>query len=536
MKPPATKLYYFPSLDMDQVIDQHIDMKGLPKYTLEEIDAFCEDPISFNQLRAAAQPNHQISKPNKAVLEVKYVCLIDAIICRYLNNERGLVILNAGVLQDVVGKEYKTMLDNLRLMGVIGRSGSYQVGKYPETIKICEPYASNIEDRFTCNQKYTKFKEKLDTAVKKLTSQSKTLSDYEFDGDKTSFSYQLLSQVATKNIESDEMFKKKYQIALSYLTVLYKNELELFVKEYPYENDIKKHYSEIISNKYDNKILRTKLISDHNNRSYHLLTLTPKHLKHFLNIKYSIDIKNAHPLLFSYILFLNYNIDIEKLSIKINNIQISYQYDIKKLCNKIKINNLLKDKNANKIPPDVFDYIDSTFKGKLWDDLEKRFQGQFTRDEIKIKLFKDVYYSKRNAIRYSEFAKAFKADFPNVYKLIQKLKDPDHAYLSNRMMALESEIIREVLARLYKKRGLYVINIHDAIVVLETKFDSKVDFQDTILKTMCQVLAGYGLVPTFSIDTFHPDKAFAELAEALAEARSREGSDEEVSAENKIFS
>jgi hypothetical protein len=72
------------------------------------------------------------------------------------------------------------------------------------------------------------------------------------------------------------------------------------------------------------------------------------------------------------------------------------------------------------------------------------------------------------------------------------------AALPNIMMDLESEIFREVLKSLYRKR-ISAVHIHDAIVIPYTR--AKVDVEQ-VESVMRDVYKKYGLHPTFSVDEY----------------------------------
>jgi hypothetical protein len=70
--------------------------------------------------------------------------------------------------------------------------------------------------------------------------------------------------------------------------------------------------------------------------------------------------------------------------------------------------------------------------------------------------------------------------------------------LPNIMMDLESEIFREVLKSLYRKR-VSAVHIHDAIVIPLTRAD--VDVEQVVV-VMRDVYKKFGLHPTFSTDIY----------------------------------
>ena len=140
-------------------------------------------------------------------------------------------------------------------------------------------------------------------------------------------------------------------------------------------------------------------------------------------------------------------------------------------------------------------------------------------------MFAEVFYSKTPKITWKEFAKEFKREYPNVYDLILRWKEPLNHYdlrdcvlarkkavqlndatlmtnqetaLPNVMMDLESEIFREVLKSLYRKR-IPAVHIHDAIVIPNTRANVDVEQIESVMR---DVYKKFGLHPTFSIDTY----------------------------------
>ena len=190
------------------------------------------------------------------------------------------------------------------------------------------------------------------------------------------------------------------------------------------------------------------------------------------------------------------------------------------------INNNIDKSIIARFAPDELLYIYKTTKGLFWDDILTEHQGEgYDRAEIKQKMFAEVFYSKTPKIAWKEFAKEFKAQYPNVYGLIERWKEPlkhddlkncllarnkavlldGKAYtkdqetaLPNIMMDLESEIFREVLKSLYRKR-IPAVHIHDAVVIPDTRAQVDVEKVESVMR---DVYMKFGLHPTFSVDTY----------------------------------
>ena len=61
------------------------------------------------------------------LLAKKYEFLIHTIIKRVLNNDNGMAYLHSAILQNVFGKDYRKMLDNLFKMGILHSDGYYSL-------------------------------------------------------------------------------------------------------------------------------------------------------------------------------------------------------------------------------------------------------------------------------------------------------------------------------------------------------------------------------------------------------------------------
>lgn len=94
------------------------------------------------------------------------------------------------------------------------------------------------------------------------------------------------------------------------------------------------------------------------------------------------------------------------------------------------------------------------------------------RPTIKEKMFQEVFYSKALGGTNMIYQNEFKRIFPNVFKMIlehrREFRAAKKEHLSYLLMRLESDIIQGVLRNLFDK-GYCVLNIHDAIVVLDTE-------------------------------------------------------------------
>ena len=500
------KLYTIEGVDYDAIIAlyRQICVEGVKDIDTNTISVYSSD-IEYLQVR---KPRKPLNDDTKILNKAKY--LIHTISYRQLTNRENSdgAYLQYAVLQSVLGKDVYELLKALEKLGYIHITYQYIVGKHSMLYKVIGGDITSTEcGNYTIKKYIDKTKQLLKDAVLVRLNSEEFKKEY---GENFGNSY----------IKNLNLFKVKDVYGFNNYI---KNEIELNPKKESYYNFIKESFNS------DLKIYRI----DGNNRIYHLLTSLERELKEFINIRYSIDCKNSHPVLFNYFIFNYKGIDIETsylissilYSIDKSLISSNNHYDIEKLCN-ILINNNIEKSIIAKFTPDELLYIYKTTKGLFWDDILTEHQGEgYDRAEIKQKMFAEVFYSKTPKIAWKEFAKEFKAQYPNVYNLIIRWKEPTKykdlndcllarnkavlldgkAYtqkpetaLPNVMMDLESEIFREVLKSLYRKR-IGAVHIHDAVVIPDTRAQVDVEKVESVMRA---VYKKFGLHPTFSVDTY----------------------------------
>ena len=503
------KIYTIEGIDYDAVIDKY---RELCEQGEREID-----PMSISVYGNVEPKYTQVRKPRKPLNDDtrilnKAIYLVHTIAYRQSTNREENVegaSIQYAILQRAIGEDVYELLRSLQQLGHIEIDGKYIVGTSSKHYKVIGNIATTHSSNHTILKYINKTKELLKDAVLKRMATPEFKALY---GD--TFAETYIKNLNKFKIKDEQGFNEyaNEQIALQPTKESYYN----FIKE---------------SFKRNLKIYSI----DGNNRIYHLLTSLERELKQFINIRFSLDCKNSHPLLFNYFIFNSKGISIE-LSYLISSIlfNIDYSfiysisnnyYDIEKLCN-ILINNNIDKSIIAKFTPDELLYLWKTTSGRFWDDILTEHQGKgYDRAEIKEKMFAEVFYSKTPKIAWKEFAKEFKAQYPNVYGLIERWKEPlkhddlkncllarnkavlldGKAYtkdqetaLPNIMMDLESEIFREVLKSIYRKR-IPAVHIHDAVVIPDTR--AQVDVE-TVESVMRDVYKKFGLHPTFSVDTY----------------------------------
>lgn len=321
------------------------------------------------------------------------------------------------------------------------------------------------------------------------------------------YSFKLDILLGNKNVETihNDKFYESYNLALSHLD-LHKDEALSFLSTYKFATK----QSELFYYARINNFLSHQTIHsiDRNNRIYHYLTNCPRILIPYFNIRYEMDISNSHPLLFSYFLinnlFNSINITINsnlKYDLLFNlslinidrNITNNIRYEGKLLRKSLKDRGISVPK-AKELPNDILAYIYNTSRGYFWDNFQDLWDGM-ERSEVKLNLFREIFYSHSTTVKNKQYGKEFVKQYPNVWKIIRKLKK-EHArsYLPNVMMRFESKLFREILSKCYEKKWC-VINIHDAVVVLDSP-ENDTCTQEGIRLVIKEVYGKYNLYPT----------------------------------------
>lgn len=430
------------------------------------------------------------SLPREIVLYHKIVFLVHLIISKCKRSRDNKIQLHAERLKNVLGPDYAYTITALTAMDIIKVDEKYLIGVHCRIISLVD---WNIKIEETSNKKVIEYVEKwerLGLKVKEEKENDVAFSPKLIDGKIC------LVRVGQYKLDEDEiLFRSRYEEALSCLRLRgNKQEAQDYVDSlFPNKNIHQYYYYTNCIQEYDkNKICIYSI--DKQNRIYHFLTSLPKKIKKLYNIKYQLDIANSHPLLLSKILIDKYKIEISKLR-KIYNI---HREEYKENPHSVS-KQLYNEQNMCEIhiPEDVIKYLYVCSKGLIWDDFATVFP-EFTRDEVKVKAFKEIFYPARNITEFTQFGQKFIELYPNVHATVRELKDVTK--LPNLLMTFESKLMRQILKDCYA-RGWKVVNIHDAVIVFDVEENSSVDPID-IKKIINDVYRKYLLHPTIHYEAF----------------------------------
>ena len=467
-----------------------------------------------------------------ARLMEKATYLMDEVIYRFILYARndpdatGKAIMNARIMKDVLGRDYKPILEAFGDLNYTTCDETYESSTAKAYVVVdgfvemdCPP---EIERKI---QEYQQKTKELLTVARK-DHQIRTLTRL------------MRQQDPGATEEQAASFLKRYTAGLNKIKIADETGLnkaipKLKAKAEKELNDKGEHKDpESIRIYYDalSRTLREDkdiYVIDTQGRMYHFLTGLKRELKDYLTIDYSLDCKNSHPLLFNYIIFVSkhcgprdaYEISsrMKDIAPLVNSMDALGEYHyVGKSVRNLLISSGIKEAPLAVFTDDELKYIYETTNGVFWDNI-CREHPEYDRSDIKQKMFAEVFYSNTTRLVYKEYGKMFKDRYPNVYREIVRWKTPGKYYdiqrylddngvyakkptasLSVALMSLESRIFRSVLASLYRKR-FHAVHIHDCIVIPQTG-NKHQPTREEVERLLMKEYAKYGLVPTLKAE------------------------------------
>lgn len=476
-------IFSLEDISIDNIVEKHIALleeRAKPQQVITNFQDVTCDNTFVAQYETIQGKSKAI--PRKLILHEKYTFLIHKLIKRCRNNKEGdFTRFNTKVLQATLGAVYKDMLDTLAAMNIIHIANEYIPTIQARLIEFNSNLSVASEMRY--NAAVDKYNKKMEQELKKYEKE----------------------QLEEIRSEMGNELYDNFIKSLSLLHLTHETEAKDYLNRHKFMSAKSKEYFSYILEEYKKRDFKI-LSVDRNLRIYSILTQSTRIFKNFTNIKFTCDIHNSHPLLFNKIIIDKYNIDTNILHIlynNINNIDNSL-YSVGKQLRKTLINNNIQECKIANIPNDVWEYIYKTSKGVFWDDFTDLDEfKRLLRSDIKVTLFREVFYSKTLTTKGKDFAKVFKKKYPSIYKLIKENKKNDRTYLANEMMKIESSLFRNILAKLYAKR-FKVLTIHDAIVILDVKANTQCtpELVKSIIEKEYQLI---DLLPDVSTDYYTVD-------------------------------
>lgn len=482
-------IFSLKDISIDNVVEKHIALleeRAKPQRVITNFQDVTCDNTFMAQYETVQGKSKAI--PRKLILHEKYTFLIHKLIKRCRNNKEGdFTRFSTKVLQATLGAVYKDMLNTLVAMNIIRIANEYIPTIQARLIEFNSNLSVTSEMRY--NVAVDKYNKKMEQELKKYEKE----------------------QLEEIRSEMGNELYDNFIKSLNLLHLTHETEAKDYLNRHKFMSAKSKEYFSYILEEYKKKDFKI-LSVDRNLRIYSILTQSPRIFKNFTNIIFTCDIHNSHPLLFNKIIIDKHNIDNNILHIlynNINNIDNSL-YSVGKQLRKLLINNNIQECKIENVPNDIWEYIYKTSKGVFWDDFTDLNEfKRLLRSDIKVTLFREVFYSKTLTTKGKDFAKVFKKKYPSVYKLIKESKKNDRTFLANQMMRIESDIFRSILTKLYAKK-FRVLTIHDAVIVLDVKANTKCNpklVQSIIGKEYQRI----GLFPNSSVDYYSTENVAKEL-------------------------
>lgn len=505
-------LYGIKGLDYDAVIATYrrLCVDGVREIDSDSLSVYSDSELQYIEKKSPRKP---LKDDTRILRKARFI--VHSIAYRQQtqqDTETDGVSIQMSVLQSVIGRDALELITALVELGYISRTPVYILGQATRRYKVNGSIVGEECADYTISKYIQNTQRALNDNIAKRLSSPQFVEEY---GDGFAATY-------IKNLN-------RFRIAD-------KEGFDTYAERRIKEEPTTKPYLDYIRTSFDNRLKIFKI--DDNHRIYHILTSLKRELKKYINIKFSIDCSNSHPLLFNYFIFMDKGISVsssykitETLSDESVEITVpstpNSPYDIKKL-RKILIDRGIKNEELAKISDDELLYIFNTTRGVFWEEAWKRHKGEVhDRTDIKKKMFAEVFYSKTKRDSWKVFAQEFKAEYPTVYDLIlrwkEPLKDPalkkvlirrskavemggrawmksEATALPNIMMDLESVIFREILQTLFAKR-ICAVHIHDAIVIPDVKSTAKLE-PSVVEDVMRGVYRKFGLHPSFKVEKY----------------------------------
>lgn len=128
-------------------------------------------------------------------------------------------------------------------------------------------------------------------------------------------------------------------------------------------------------------------------------------------------------------------------------------------------------------------------------EIERLEDSQELRKIVKDITFSTLF-SDNSAIRYSNTMKIFKKTFPNVYEVIESIKENHHPTLAVTLQNLESELVLHKACKIISEENpeVPIFTLHDSIITTE----DNVEYVESVLKNVLK--ENIGIAPNLKIE------------------------------------
>lgn len=430
----------FSSTEQEEV---QLVLKGGYPY-IKSLDLFIPQNLDVDKLLRENPPNKKL-KRDKLIYILHLINWLHSRKKDSLENSDGYTHISRFVLNKTI-KNYKDYIEYLKNCKIIEEDKNYIVGKKSRGIRFTNNYQTPI----------TPIKVTDWALIKNIVYLRR---HYDF------------SETTKLNFLKKNFEKLNVDIkgAIKYLKNLYKKDIR-------------------VGNKFPRIAFNSRLlpicklfskdnilffVDNTSGRLHTNLTQLKSELRKFVKydgkVLYSIDLSNSQPFLMQSLLdselFVKNNMEQ-----KIKNVSPSEDVNlIKKLISK----------NANKEDVKLFKKIVSN--GQFYENFTEillvtgeleHIPKEEVRDFVKNITFSSIF-SKNASIRYNNAVVLFKKTFPNVYKIISKIKKERHATLAIILQRLESELFLQKCCKIIneEKPGIPIFTIHDSIITTKENIE-----------------------------------------------------------------
>ena len=524
-------------LDMTEVRESHIQRDTTADFV--EMGLATQDEL--DKVKVLTEEDAPvIRKPLRktqtdTILMAKTYFLMDQIIYRSIINSQDeqdkprKATMNASAMKDVLGKDYRPILEAFKDLHYICCDETY-TSRSAKTYEMTDDF-EEVDCPEEIERKVEEYREKsrtiltqarIEQMVRRLTELMRLDDPGATEEDARAFLHHYHKDLNKIGIADEEGMtqglEERRQIART-------EKNKKGEPKDPRQIDI---YYDMLHREIRGQKGIYKL--DEQGRIYHFLTALKRELKDYLTISFSLDCKNSHPLLFNHILFYSFFIDtrtaldISRLMVKLYNSTKEEEEDwearkyhyVGKSIRKYLIDNGIKESDIAIFPDDALLFVFETTNGIFWDEICRKYP-EYNRNQVKQKMFQEVFYSNTSSTTFKEYGKIFEERYPAVYGEITRWKNPGKSpyiqrYLEKNhirvekptaalpiaLMSLESRIFRSALASLYRRR-YHAVHIHDCIVIPETRSKHQ-PTPEEVTKILMKEYRKYGLIPVLKAE------------------------------------
>jgi hypothetical protein len=416
--------------------------------------------------------------------------------------------INIEVYQSLVGKDYyRDILNDLIALNIIICDNQYIVGEKSRGYALTKDYAEESFLKIGCTN---------DILCKKLQQH------YMFFADGKTKSSKLVAKDLKK-------IRIRFKDAVSYLNRIYTNSLN-HIDTLPDEiediNDAINLYNSKINKEFTYSLKAVKAKSLPYVKSFMLQqNMNIKdYLHHLLVLKYKSDYrsiekidkgewfliheKNIHTRIYTNITNLNKRLKQFLYHKDIPNEPL-YSIDLKN-SQPFLLNIIIREYYNFTLQADAIRYRTLTSNGTFYyHEMSKHTASNVDKDEFKKIFFKNVFYCKSIYSARTSEGKAFRSEFPSVYKVIEELKSKDYKNLAITLQFNEAKIFLGQIIPALKKNKIWVTTVHDSVIVKQQDVELTQQIISNIFKNE------YDLYPTLSCDELTGKKEHQAIEAAI---------------------